>query len=193
MPFLTQILEKIKLLLASAVEGAKNAAAKLSGAAFAGTKASVNADSVKNAGVKVKMLAAVVLWLLKDGLVSLWKKIAPAAGGLIDRIPEGKRRLFAVLGAANVLIIIIAIIWLANTSDNNRGGEFVQMQLLPIEDFFLPGEPDFVPGVILQRPQRTDWTDEEAGDFWQSVLQYGEEIWRGRIEAMIDEILENVP
>ena len=63
---------------------------------------------------------------------------------------------------------------------------------IPSGDLFLPDEPDFIPGVILEREQRDRWTSEDAAEFWQDPLRFGEEPWRQRIEAAIDNYLEHV-
>jgi hypothetical protein len=58
---------------------------------------------------------------------------------------------------------------------------------------FLPDEPDFIPGVMLGREQRTVWTAGDAESLWQDPLKNGEEPWRNRIEDAIDAIMESVP
>ena len=64
---------------------------------------------------------------------------------------------------------------------------------IPAEELFLPDEPDYVPGVLLERGQRAKWTDEDASEYWQDPLKNGEEQWREKIEASIDEFMEQVP
>jgi len=64
---------------------------------------------------------------------------------------------------------------------------------IPPDDLFLPDEPDYIPGVILKREQKTEWTAEDAAEHWQDPLKFGEEGWREKIEASIDELLERVP
>jgi len=64
---------------------------------------------------------------------------------------------------------------------------------IPAEEIFMPDEPDFVPGVILQREIRQNWTEEDAAVFWQDPLRSGEEAWREKIEIVIDDLLERVP
>jgi hypothetical protein len=64
---------------------------------------------------------------------------------------------------------------------------------IPAEELFLPDEPDYVPGVLLERGQRAKWTDEDASEYWQDPLKNGEEQWREKIEVSIDEFMEQVP
>jgi predicted PurR-regulated permease PerM len=64
---------------------------------------------------------------------------------------------------------------------------------IPAQEIFFPDEPDYLPTVLFQREQRTGWTAEDAAEHWQDPLGFGEEQWRLRIEAAIDEFLEHVP
>jgi len=64
---------------------------------------------------------------------------------------------------------------------------------IPPEELFLPDEPDYIPGVLLNRDRRTNWTEEDAMEYWQDPLKDGEEQWREKIESSIDEYLERVP
>ena len=64
---------------------------------------------------------------------------------------------------------------------------------IPAEDLFLPDEPDYIPGVLLKRDRRSNWTEENAMEFWQDPLKDGEEQWREKIESSIDDYLERVP
>ena len=119
------------------------------------------------------------------------------AQNLLERIPENKRRVVLLLITASVALLLFAMIMLLKTSDNRDRGETadvgVQWQLTPINDFFLPEEPDFIPGVLLEREQRANWTKDDARVYWRDPLQYGEEIWRGRVDTVIDEFLEHIP
>jgi hypothetical protein len=63
---------------------------------------------------------------------------------------------------------------------------------IPAEELFLPDEPDYLPGVLLERDRRSGWTYQDAEEYWQDPLMFGEEQWREKIEAAIDELLENV-
>jgi predicted PurR-regulated permease PerM len=64
---------------------------------------------------------------------------------------------------------------------------------IPHENLFLPDEPDYIPGVLLEREQKTVWTKEDVAEHWQDPLKFGEEEWREKIEASINELLERVP
>lgn len=64
---------------------------------------------------------------------------------------------------------------------------------IPAEDLFLPDEPDYIPGVLLKRDRKLNWTEKDAEEFWQDPLKNGEEPWREKIESSIDDYLERVP
>jgi len=65
--------------------------------------------------------------------------------------------------------------------------------VIPADELFLPEEPDFLPGVLLDRERRSSWNEQDASEYWQDPLREGEEKWRDNIEAAIDELLERVP
>ena len=112
--------------------------------------------------------------------------------------PDKKKRLiFAGITAAVLLLIISVMAVMIGTSgrQQNTGSEFLSSQrtIIPPEDLFLPDEPDFVPGIMLERERRTEWTTQDATPFWQDPLKDGEEQWRKQIELSIDELMESVP
>ena len=129
------------------------------------------------------------LIFIRESLQELMQK-------LLEKIPENKRRAVLLLIMGSLILLLFIMILLLKTSDNGDQGETspaVQWQLIPIDDFFLPQEPDFIPGVLLEREQRTSWTEDDARVYWQDPLQYGEEIWRGRVDTVIDQFLEHIP
>jgi hypothetical protein len=63
---------------------------------------------------------------------------------------------------------------------------------IPSEDLFIPEEPDFVPGVLLEREKREQWSVDDAMPWWQDPLKDGDQEWRDQIEKTVDEIMENV-
>jgi hypothetical protein len=110
---------------------------------------------------------------------------------------EEKRRLAVICTAAFSLILIISVI--VPIVSKSRKKAFAEAERpaiispIPAEDLFLPDEPDFVPGVLLEREQRTSWTEDDASEYWQDPLKFGEEQWREKIEAAIDNFMERIP
>ena len=139
--------------------------------------------------------------LLADKLAELRDKIHDAVNGLTAKIPPEKRNL-VLMSAAGAVVLVLLIIAGAHILSRSKTRiqnppaartETVQQGIIPPEELFLPDEPDFLPDVILEREQRTEWTAEDAAPFWQNPLKDGEEQWRDHIENTIDEIMETVP
>jgi len=110
-----------------------------------------------------------------------------------------KSRLAIICTVVFAAVLTLSVI----ISMNIHGGEKKEKEIkphesavtvqIPAEELFLPDEPDYVPGVILGREQRSSWTDDDASEYWQDPLKYGEEQWREKVEASIDEFMEQVP
>ena len=119
-----------------------------------------------------------------------------AAKTLLGKIPEKKRRMILMCGAGSLVLLVFAGVWLKNTGkepQTAKGNSVSRRVVIPSEEIFLPEEPDFVPGILLERERRASWTAADAAPFWQDPLKDGEERWRERVEAVIDEFLEHVP
>jgi hypothetical protein len=115
---------------------------------------------------------------------------------------EQKRRLILICTAVFVIILILSVIMSMNDSSISKDERleldsvsefFLVSQAIPAEELFLGDEPDFLPGVLLERERRVNWNEQDAYEFWQDPLRSGEEPWRLKIEAAMDEFLERVP
>lgn len=110
---------------------------------------------------------------------------------------EGKRRFALICTAAFIVILSFSvIISLVDTEGGKKPDEPEKIRInipIPAEELFLPDEPDFLPGVLLERERKSSWTEHDAEEFWQDPLISGEEQWREKIEAAIDEFLEHIP
>jgi hypothetical protein len=110
---------------------------------------------------------------------------------------EGKRRFALICTAAFAVILSFSVIMsLVDSKGVKKPDEPEKIRInIPIsaEELFLPDEPDFLPGVLLGRERRSSWTEHDAEEFWQDPLKSGEEQWREKIEAAIDEFLERIP
>jgi len=108
-----------------------------------------------------------------------------------------KRGLALVCTAAFSVLLIISFIVSARKQDKEERAlepkAFNFSRAIPAEELFLDDEPDFLPGVLLERERRTSWTEEDAAEYWQDPLKLGEQGWRDKIESAIDEYLERVP
>ncbi|WP_461246162.1 hypothetical protein [Treponema sp. R6D11] len=109
-----------------------------------------------------------------------------------------QKRSFAVI-CTLIFAGILTISVIASLKTN--GGEKKEDKLpetviiapIPPEELFLPDEPDYIPGVLLKRDKKSNWTEEDAMEYWQDPLKNGEEQWREKIESSIDDYLERVP
>ena len=110
---------------------------------------------------------------------------------------EQKRRLVLICTAVfAVLLTFSTIMSMRSSGRETTPVDYERAPVIlaiPAEDLFLPDEPDFLPGVLLERDRRASWTEQDAVEYWQDPLRFGEEQWREKIETAIDEFLERVP
>ena len=123
----------------------------------------------------------------------------------LDKLPPKKRSAVIAAAVAAVTLLLLIIAGAASgdasaTAEDSPSGqeqpfraESIRRTPIPPDELFLPDEPDFIPGILLGRDQRENWTAEDAEPFWQDPLRGGEQEWRERIEQTIDEILGGVP
>jgi hypothetical protein len=117
---------------------------------------------------------------------------------LLDRIPLDRRIVLTLaIGVPVILALFITGALLMSKEKSVKPTaqpvSSVMGPRIPAEDLFLPVEPDFVPGVILEREKRTQWTADDAMPWWQDPLKDGEQEWRDQIEKTVDEIMGSVP
>jgi hypothetical protein len=137
-----------------------------------------------------------------DFVQSHWKSsLNQAAPGSRPKGPPGKTLLFALCGF--LLLVLLALIGVLLTMNySNAAAERAAARELsdtfkpltiPPEDLFLPGEPDFLPEVLLEKEKQSTWTGEDARQFWRDPLQDNPERWRERMGTVIDRLMERVP
>jgi hypothetical protein len=115
----------------------------------------------------------------------------------LKQVPEEKRHIVLICAGGGIALLIFFVILIAMNNRNEartagRAG-VIRHTVIPAEELFLPDEPDFVPGVLLEREQRPFWTEQDAAAYWRDPLKNGEEEWRENVEAAIDALLERVP
>ena len=116
-----------------------------------------------------------------------------------EKIPGTKERLILVCGVAAIILLALIgnIITTSNkTRSEKRAAAAAANQeriIIAPDELFLPEEPDFLPGVMLEQERRTSWTADDAMQYWHDPLKSGEEPWREQIEKRIDELMERVP
>jgi hypothetical protein len=145
----------------------------------------------------------------RDGISSFFRWVLESQGvrrgklkekldELFDRLPADRRIILTL--AIGVPVILLLFITGASLMSKEKSVKPAALPTssavslrIPAEDLFLPDEPDFVPGVILEREKRTQWTADDAMPWWQDPLKDGEQEWRDQIEKTVDEIMESVP
>ena len=108
-----------------------------------------------------------------------------------------KQSLILVCTGLFALLLTISVI-LSMTKNKDEMAEtgpqdIIIISPIPAGELFIPNEPDFIPGVLLERDRRTSWTLEDAAEHWQDPLRFGEGQWRDNIETAIDAFLEHIP
>jgi len=168
---------------------AANAAAKL-----ADGLGGLRADAARLlAGVQLaadKKLGSLPPGLRKPALVSAAAGLAVLLAVLVGNAGGGAGRESGGADAAADEAEPSPVLWDFRLPEGNFADE---RNLVPPDELFLPGEPDFLPGVLPGRERRAEWTTADALPWWRNPLTDGEERWRARIKSMIDEIMESVP
>ena len=133
----------------------------------------------------------------EDKTTGLWGSLKEKLDALKNKLPSDRRIvLIMAIGLPVVLLLFITGALLLSKDASVKPelpASSVTPRRIPAEDLFLPDEPDFVPGVILEREKRTQWTADDAMPWWQDPLKDGEQEWRDQIEKTVDDIMESVP
>lgn len=114
------------------------------------------------------------------------------AGVFAKKIVKIGIAVFAVLCVAAVFTTIAAV-KIANREKKTPPPPLFTFENIAEEDIFLPGEPDFLPEVLLEQPQKKTWKEEDAQKFWTDPAEFGEEHWRKKSSEIIDGVLKRVP
>jgi hypothetical protein len=122
------------------------------------------------------------------------EKAGPLADRLLSHIPREKQKplLFCLGGIAVLLICLIAAALARGARRPVENKEAVELTI-PSEDLFFPGEPDFVPSLLLEREPRRFWTPDDIAPFWQDPEDLGRDQWMREMELVIDKLMEEVP
>jgi hypothetical protein len=162
-------------------------------------------EQMQNIITRARTVLGNVFRITKERAEKLYVHVLPLGEKLMERVPEGKRRLI-LIGSAGALVAIILVITAVSLVPQRQSkpresaspalpppSSAPTRVVIPQDELFLPFQPDFVPGVMLGREQRTEWTAEDVEPFWQDPLKDGEQQWRDRIEKIIDDLMESVP
>ncbi|MCL2277608.1 MAG: hypothetical protein FWC21_06885 [Treponema sp.] len=129
-------------------------------------------------------------------LVNLEKIIKSVKSWFISLSGDQKKKLILACTAAFAFILTIAVVISISATNNNdtqaQPERLTVIFPIPVDEIFLPDEPDFLPDVLLERERRLYWSEQDASEYWQDPLRSGEETWRVMIETSIDDLLERV-
>jgi hypothetical protein len=130
----------------------------------------------------------------------LFDKTRRAVAGFVGPIVQKRTKVFVLFGLAGgavlILLVVVTVAILNKTgekaSQTRETQEMFSSERIPGDELFLPGEPDFLPPVLLYREQKERWTGEDAAPFWTDPATLDDD-WRGKVEEYIDRLLESVP
>jgi hypothetical protein len=117
----------------------------------------------------------------------------------IHFLPDNERKRLIIICASAVAVLLVLLVLLSSGSSGRQSRSVEpqrtvnRLNAIPPQELFLPDEPDFIPGVVLERERRLSWTEQDASEYWQDPLRDGEEPWRERIEEAISEFMERIP
>ncbi|MDR2403507.1 MAG: hypothetical protein LBD78_05710 [Spirochaetaceae bacterium] len=134
---------------------------------------------------------------LFDRAIAKLREFLPSVAEL--RGGRHKRGLIFLSVLVLALLVTFLVVVLVNRSSRRvsaPGDEIsktFQPSPIPAEELFLPGEPDFLPGVVLERERREGWTAEDAAPFWTDPMNAGPEGYVDSIRGVVDEMMERIP
>jgi hypothetical protein len=137
---------------------------------------------------------------MADKLTALFARLRLTVKNTLDAMPPPTRRLVLIAVAAALALLLLIFILTRFPAADKTGAQDIPVPIplearsgiIPPEDLFLPDEPDFLPGVMLEREQRESWTADDAAPWWIDPLKNGEQQWRDNIRRTVDIIMESV-
>jgi hypothetical protein len=158
------------------------------------------------AGAKIKGLFGRGIGAFKAGSSRLMKALSLSWGAIrqkvtlpdrfFSRIPGEKRSLLvkslgAILGLC-VLLLAVGVIMNRSKGETEAPARAGGPRI-PMNELFLPDEPDVVPEVLLGRERRDAWSAADGEPFWTDPRDWEDEDWRRRMSAEIDKLMESIP
>ena len=122
-------------------------------------------------------------------------KIDALTDRFLGRFPAEKRRsmLFALGGLVALLLILVISVLMANFRGpkESTSVDMSAVPVIPPQELFIPGEPDFLPEFLLEREPRRSWSLEDIRPYWRSPAD--SKRWREEIKSAVDKLMEVVP
>ncbi|MDR0643662.1 MAG: hypothetical protein LBG05_01930 [Treponema sp.] len=116
---------------------------------------------------------------------------------IIEEFHKHRRVFITGAGVIALLLLVFAVVLLINAERSKKPRSPIQVEKskptsIPMEDIFLPDEPDFLPNVILEK-QPKKWDAQDARPFWTNPLENDPSQWQNNIKNTVDEIMEKTP
>ena len=147
-----------------------------------------------------------ILKKLKEILLAVWSNVFSLPKGLRasfsghsdeaqqdDPLARKKRLiLFGLGGAAILLFGLLITVVIVHLRPKNTDAINISAGLsIPIEEFFFPQEPDFLPGFLPERERRRFWTLDDIRQYWKPPGN--SDWWMEEIITTVDSLMDGVP
>jgi hypothetical protein len=116
---------------------------------------------------------------------------------IIDELRKYRKILMLAVGVIVFLSLTLVVISLINAESAKKLQSPIPVEnsrliSIPLEDIFLPDEPDFLPNAILKK-QPKKWDAQDARPFWTNPLENDSFQWQDNIKNTVDKIMEKTP
>ena len=126
---------------------------------------------------------------LKEKLKELPKEIISGILKVLSLV--NRKTMLVVLGGLLVILLVLLIV-ISVSRSGRRSNDTEQLASLgfniPVEDLFMPSEPEFLPDYLLEQEPRSSWSIEDIRPYWTAPAN--PEIWRNEIRAAAERFLE---
>ena len=121
------------------------------------------------------------------------RKTINLVDSFLERFPEKMRKpiIFSLGGVVVLFIFLVIVIFTVHSVKPPKAVQMSAGPFIPVEDLFIPAEPDYVPEFILEREPRSSWSPEDIQSYWRSPGN--SEYWREEITSAVDILMEGVP
>jgi hypothetical protein len=113
----------------------------------------------------------------------------------IHRVEPDKRKplLIGLGGLAGVFLILAIAAGTMNSKKRRMTSQEAVPEglTIPVEELFIPAEPDFVPEFIFERDRRRFWSLEDIRPYWKTPDS--SDRWREEIKSAVDKLMEGIP
>ena len=129
-------------------------------------------------------------------LNALKEKLKELMKGIMDAIPRllgvvNRKTMLIGLGGLLVILLLLLIGISISRSGRRSSNTHELMSLgftIPVEDLFMPTEPEFLPEFLFEQEPRSFWSIEDIRPFW--IAPANHEIWRNEIRTAAESFLE---